>query len=261
MKVMARNPAAHQRQLSSVFAPLNDATRVQQVMERILSGISMGVLIDGDRLPSEAEMSASMGASIMTCRDALSQLRGLGLVATRRGREGGTFLTLPVGGRRQLLEEKLSALSRVQLRDLGIHYAAILAAAAELAAHGADEEELEILQRLLDEQPSAVQLPGSKTSNFLLEVAALSQSALLTREYVRLHSGFGALLSLAHENIDFDQQGLARCAELLSALREADPQASRNAVASYIRAAVSWLVDYQASMNSSPRPSATKGLT
>ncbi|WP_417367005.1 FadR/GntR family transcriptional regulator [Glutamicibacter arilaitensis] len=258
---MARNPAAHQRQLSSVFAPLNDATRVQQVMERIVSGISMGVLIDGDRLPSEAEMAASMGASVMTCRDALSQLRGMGLVSTRRGREGGTFLTLPVGGRRQLMQEKLAALSRVQLRDLGIHYAAILAAAAELAALGADEEELDILQSLLDDQPSAVQLPGSKVSNFLLETAALSQSALLTREYVRLHSGFGAMLSLAHENTDFDLQGLDRCTELLAALRAADQQASRIAVTSYVRAAVSWLVDYQASLNPSSRPPATKGLT
>src|SRR5690606_9840036 len=117
------------------------------------------------------------------------------------------------------------------------------------------------LQSLLDDQPSAVQLPGSKVSNFLLETAALSQSALLTREYVRLHSGFGAMLSLAHENTDFDLQGLDRCTELLAALRAADQQASRIAVTSYVRAAVSWLVDYQASLNPSSRPPATKGLT
>ncbi len=260
MKVMARNPAAHQRQLSSVFAPLNDATRAEQVMERILSGISMGVLTDGDRLPSEAEMAASMGASTMTCRDALSQLRGMGLVATRRGREGGTFLTLPVGGRRQLLREKLAALSRVQLRDLGIHYAAILAAAAELAAEGADDEEIDILQRLLDEESTSTQLPGAKVANFLLEVAALSQSAALTREYVRLHSGFGALMSLAHEDAAFDDEGLRRCAELLAALRAADAEAARAAVMRYVRAAVAWLVDYHASGSSSSHSLSTKGL-
>ena len=243
---MSRDSSPHQRQLSSVFASLGDEGRAKRVEDRIVSGITAGILLDGDRLPSEAEMASALGVATMTAREALIALRTRGLVKTTRGREGGTFITLPHGDRASLLHERLAAMSRVELRDLGIHYAAIAATAAELAAKAADDQDLEILRRILDPKTGGSGSPGTVVGDFLLEMAALSQSARLTREHVRLHTDFGSLLSLAHADDTFDAKAVALCGEILGALAAADSDMARSVVGDYVRAGVTWLIEAQA---------------
>jgi len=243
---MPRDSSPHQRQLSSVFASLGDEGRAKRVEDRIVSGITAGILLDGDRLPSEAEMASSLGVATMTAREALIALRTRGLVKTTRGREGGTFITLPHGNRTGLLHERLAAMSRVEIRDLGIHYAAIAATAAELAATAADDHDLEILRQILEPQSSGGGSQGTPVGDFLLELAALSQSARLTREHVRLHTDFGSLLSLAHANTDFDARMIALCGDILAALASGDSSKARSLVGDYVRAGVVWLIDAQA---------------
>ncbi|MGL3806420.1 FadR/GntR family transcriptional regulator [Paeniglutamicibacter sp. R2-26] len=260
---MSRDSSPHQRQLSSVFASLGDEGRAKRVEDRIVSGITAGILLDGDRLPSEAEMASSLGVATMTAREALTALRTRGLVKTTRGREGGTFITLPQGDRASLLRERLAAMSRVELRDLGIHYAAIASTAAELAAGAADDHDLEILRRMLEPQPAGANPPGTVVGDFFLEMAALSQSARLTREHVRLHTDFGSLLSLAHADPGFDARMLALCAAILDAMGSADSATARRLVDDYVRAGVVWLIEAQAdnaatnNPSRKPRPSAT----
>ncbi|MDQ0092439.1 GntR family transcriptional regulator [Paeniglutamicibacter psychrophenolicus] len=71
-------PAAYQRQLSSVFASPGDEGRAKRVEDRMVSGIAAGRLLDGDRLPSESELAASLGVATMTAREALVFLRARG---------------------------------------------------------------------------------------------------------------------------------------------------------------------------------------
>src|SRR6185312_15189067 len=142
---MPKDSPPRQRLLAAVFAPLGDGGKAQRVEDRIVEGIAAGVLADGDRLPSEAELASSMGVATVTAREALVGLRSRGLVATRRGRVGGTFITVPTGRRAELVRGRLGRMSRVELRDLAIHYRAIAATAAELAADFADPDDAEAL--------------------------------------------------------------------------------------------------------------------
>lgn len=251
---MPRDSSPHQRQLSSVFASLGDEGRAKLVEERIVSGISAGILLDGDRLPSENELAAALGVATMTAREALISLRTRGLVVTRRGREGGTFITLPQGDRASLLRDRLASMSRVELRDLAIHYAAIAATAAELAANAADEQDIEILRGLLAGGPVGSQRRGTVVGNFLLELASLSQSARLTREHVRLHTDFGSLLSLAHADSEFDAKMIALCGEIVDAVASVDPARARNLVGEYVRSGVTWLIREQSDPETSSAP-------
>ncbi|WP_041318945.1 FadR/GntR family transcriptional regulator [Mycolicibacter sinensis] len=66
-----------------------------QVAARIRRMIARGELVDGDWLPTEAELIAQFGVSRPTLREAFRLLEGDSLVTIRRGPPGGARVTLP----------------------------------------------------------------------------------------------------------------------------------------------------------------------
>ncbi|WP_181779928.1 GntR family transcriptional regulator, partial [Pseudonocardia pini] len=78
--------------------------RSEAVVRRLGSAIALGIIVDGEQLPAELQLAASLNVSTVTLRDALSDLRARGLVATRRGRGGGSFVVAS--------QEALTELSR-----------------------------------------------------------------------------------------------------------------------------------------------------
>jgi GntR family transcriptional regulator, transcriptional repressor for pyruvate dehydrogenase complex len=89
----------------AVFAPLQVEGAVERIVRRIGEAIGSGVLAPGERLPPEAELAAMLEVAPMTLRQALAVLREAGVLATRRGRGGGSFVaevavrSLATGGR------------------------------------------------------------------------------------------------------------------------------------------------------------------
>src|SRR4051794_40971346 len=77
----------------AVFAPLDDGVlRRDAVVRRVGSAIALGLLGDGEQLPAETELATMLNVATVTLREALADLRKLGLVVTRRGRGGGSFV-------------------------------------------------------------------------------------------------------------------------------------------------------------------------
>jgi DNA-binding LacI/PurR family transcriptional regulator len=72
-------------------------SRHKEVLEAILGGIASGRLRDGDRLPTEAELSKTFSASRTTVAKALRELKDRGLLDRRRG--GGTRIARKDGNR------------------------------------------------------------------------------------------------------------------------------------------------------------------
>ncbi|GAA0413160.1 GntR family transcriptional regulator [Acrocarpospora corrugata] len=182
----------------AVFAPVDSTARVEAVVRRLADAIALGLLADGEQLPSEAELAGQLGVSTVTLREALMALRQQGMVETRRGRGGGSFVRLPSDLDLGLL---LRGYAVEELRDLGDHYAAIAGAAARLAAQRALPSDLAPLLRSLDEMAKADwdgrlrRLDG----RFHVEIAAASQSARLTQEEIRLQADIGPLLWLSRD--------------------------------------------------------------
>lgn len=79
----------------SVFSPVPVRNAFEVTVERLAQGIRLGVLEAGDRLPPERELAETFGVSRVTLREAIKALRDAGLVESRRGRGGGTFVVLP----------------------------------------------------------------------------------------------------------------------------------------------------------------------
>ncbi|HEX2902721.1 MAG TPA: GntR family transcriptional regulator [Jatrophihabitans sp.] len=79
----------------SVFSPVPVRNAFEVTVERLAQGIRLGVLVVGDRLPPERELAETFGVSRVTLREAIKALRDAGLVESRRGRGGGTFVVTP----------------------------------------------------------------------------------------------------------------------------------------------------------------------
>ncbi len=189
-----RNPI-----LSGTVATSGDDTSGQQVggiAERIASTISLGMLAVGERLPPEIELAHQFGVAVATLRKALASLRAQGVVETRRGRNGGTFVVKAPFPSDEILSAALARTSVVSLRDLGDEHAAISAEAARLAAERTSPARPTRLAELAFHAREArgAQSRTLTDSRFHIEIAVLSQSQRLLTGEQRLQSECAALL-------------------------------------------------------------------
>jgi GntR family transcriptional regulator, transcriptional repressor for pyruvate dehydrogenase complex len=183
-----------------MFAPLEPVGRAEAVTARLVDAITLGLLADAERLPSEAELAARFGVSTVTVREALVALRQRGLVETRRGRAGGSFVKAPATPATDTWRENLRAVSLGDLRDIGDHYAAIAGAAARLAAERSSTEDINRLELATADMRTATGVEVARAERqFHLEVAAAAQSPRLTREEVQLQGVCGGLLWLPRD--------------------------------------------------------------
>lgn len=80
---------------ASLFAPVNGQRMSGEIVGQILALIRSGQLSEGDRLPAERELAATVGVSRVTVRDALRVLEVMGLITIKVGSSGGSFVTKP----------------------------------------------------------------------------------------------------------------------------------------------------------------------
>ncbi len=180
----------------AVFAPLDDgALRSEAVVRRVGSAIALGLLGDGEQLPAETELATMLNVSTVTLREALSDLRKLGLVDTRRGRGGGSFVRARDDALAELADARLADLGTTDLRELGDVHGAVASAAARLAASRASPHEISRLRDIVDRLAATESVPDQRRidGRFYVEVAACAQSVRLTMQEMELHLELGQL--------------------------------------------------------------------
>ncbi len=184
--------------LSALTPSTTPTSRVDEVVERISEAIHLGLLGEGEQLPVEPELARQFGVAPMTVREALAALRERGLVETRRGRTGGSFVRIPEGPPVDVLRARLVAMTTFALRDLVDEHLAIASQAARLAAARASETNIRQLFSFTEQLRSATTL-GARIradSRFHIELAIAGQSERLTRQEVRIQAEVGGMLWL-----------------------------------------------------------------
>jgi len=78
--------------LESIFAPVQSQTAFEETLERLGTGIKLGLLAPGTRLPAERDLCEQLGIARSTLRQALTALVQSGHLHAVRGRGGGTFV-------------------------------------------------------------------------------------------------------------------------------------------------------------------------
>lgn len=188
---------------STTLVPLERLTRVQLVAERLAEAIQLGLFGQHDRLPNEADLSNQLGVAPVTLREALTILRTRGLVETRRGRTGGTFVNAPPRVINAFLRDRLQKMTLNELRDLGDMHSATLGQAAYLAAQRSSELDVQRLRYRL----AALTEPESREdavrahSRFYVEIAAASHSTRLTNQEMSLQGELAPLFRIAADHL------------------------------------------------------------
>jgi len=173
---------------SQVFRPLPDVLRADAIVDRLSTAISLGLLRRGEQLPVENQLTAMFGVATATVRDALQTLRNQGIIETRRGRSGGTFIIGSPRPNLDALRERLLNLSMAEIRDMEDEQVATAVAAVRLIIGRAFPHDIDRLERIARAMGDATTTETCMRadSRFQSELAVLSQSERLLATQMRL---------------------------------------------------------------------------
>ncbi|MFC5750308.1 FadR/GntR family transcriptional regulator [Actinomadura rugatobispora] len=235
----------------AVFAPLESRGRAETITRRLADAISLGLLADGEQLPSEPDLAARLGVATVTVREALSELREQGLIVTRRGRGGGSFVRAPKQEETaERLRRRLSDLTVADLRDIGDHYSTLAAGAALLAAERASPDDLERLGEAAEAFAGAagIERQHHTDGRFHVEVAAAAQSARLTREEIRTQTDIGPLLWLPGADVHTRRRLDLQHREIVAAIAAEDGELAARLARRHVNESLERLVELHLSL-------------
>jgi DNA-binding FadR family transcriptional regulator len=206
-------------------APLLRVGAVEELMARLAVAVQLHLLAPGERLPSVAEIAATFGVSAITVRRALSGLAARGVVMSRRGRNGGTFVAAEPDLSR-IEEFSAYRLDSGEVHELLDQRLVLECGTAYLAAERADAAALDRLERLVDAMQEAPTWAEFRAIDpkFHLEVAVIAGSSRAARDVLSVLSRL--LQFYVPYPIDFLRRSNAEHRELLSALRDRDAAAA-----------------------------------
>lgn len=205
--------------LATVLRPVRAGNGFEEALEQILQVVRLGLVAAGERLPPERELAERLGISRVTLREVLRVLAEQGLVESRRGRYGGTFVRTDGttgGGELHQPDDGLEdALRFRQVLETG---------AAELcAARGLSGPEAARLRESLDAtRDTALADYRRHDTLFHLTLVELAGSPSLTAQYAAVRARVNELLNripLLVRNLEHAQQ---QHTELVAAVLDGD---------------------------------------
>jgi DNA-binding FadR family transcriptional regulator len=218
----------HPQRLTMFALRADKSSGVESVIARLRTAIDLGFLGDGEMLPKEALLAKELHVTAFTLREALAQLRSEGLVDTKPGRGGGTFVSHTSRLVHEKATHRLRELSAVALRDLADWKAMLLGESAELAAGRASPSNI---ARLMQYQRRIAEAQDPLTAcrahaRFDVELAAVAQSVRLSAAALQIYEEFGWLLALAHEEQDYTNQCAETVADIIEQIEQLKPEAA-----------------------------------
>ncbi|MFJ2116344.1 FadR/GntR family transcriptional regulator [Streptomyces sp. NPDC087850] len=198
--------------LTPVLRPVRAGNGFEEALEQILRIVRLGLVSGGERLPAERELAERLGISRVTLREALKVLQDQGLLESRRGRYGGTFVlprpAAPAVGAERELRRRVAGLD---IEDV-LRFREVLevGAAGLCAAHGLTVAQADRLRAALDATHDAPLAEYRRLDTLLhLTLAELSGSATLTGQYAAVRASVNDLLNcipLLVRNLEHSQR-------------------------------------------------------
>lgn len=207
------------------------------IAQRIATAISLGMLSVGERLPPEAELAGQFGVAVATLRKALAALREQGVVETRRGRNGGTFVVQAPFPSADTLKSALLRISSVALRDFFDEHAAVSGMAARLAAERAVPGVRTRLAEFAFEarEARAGHERALADSRFHFEVAVQSHSQRLLSSEQRLQSELSPFLWCEEICTASTQIAFSEHLAIVMAIEQRQPEEAQRLAVEHVR--------------------------
>jgi DNA-binding FadR family transcriptional regulator len=227
-------------ELAAVLRPVRQGNAFEETVERLLTAIKLGLVAPGERFPAERELAAQLGISRITLREAISELHQVGYISSRRGRQGGTFVTYTPPSPDSAELRRLAIENADKLTDALIFRHAVETGAAESLAtqFGAGTTDGRVHSSLLarlDEVNGAGPADYRRLDTlFHLAIAELSGSSLLAASCadarMRLNDFLNAIPVLPR-NID---HGAGQHRAIVEAILAGNAIAARSVVAEHL---------------------------
>ncbi|HHT45923.1 MAG TPA: FadR family transcriptional regulator [Firmicutes bacterium] len=219
-----------------IFKPYRKKSAHNYVFEVLKEFIISGAYKPGDRLPTEIELSKTMGISRAATREGLRELEGIGLITTVQGSKGGRFVKninsdIIVNGLDILLKtHKTSFDELIEARK------AIECITAKMAATNRSQENLTAMSKVLDLRVKSKEEFYSKTFELHELVALASQNKVLfyiVQAIRRLIFQTYSEISLEENNIELVMKTHNA---IFKSIKNRDPKGAEKAMLSDIEA-------------------------
>lgn len=171
----------------TVLRPVPGVSRSSAISTCLRNAIILGIFTERQQIPNETALTRIFDVAPMTIREALTSLRADGLIVTRRGRSGGSFVSADAATTLVMADP---AASMFDATEVAHHVSAISGKAAALAAERASAEEVRDLAAAaarFDEMSAQdpTLLPAAQAAaQVAVQLARASQSPRLTRELI-----------------------------------------------------------------------------
>ena len=220
--------------------------------------IRLGLLLDGERLPAEPQLAEQFGIATVTLREALAVLRDQGLVVTRRGRGGGSFVRVAASDPGDALPRRLRELSTQDIRELGDQRTAVSGTAARLAAERALPEEIESLRLQAARLSSARHGQRAAACRHPVHHRGRRRRPVLAAdpEELRLRAEVGDLLWLERSEADHAESVRSRV-RLVEAIARRDTRRARELAEEHVAADTERLLRLRLAVPPSPASTAS----
>jgi DNA-binding FadR family transcriptional regulator len=245
--------------LDRVYAPLRAPNASELIVRRIGEAIGSGVLSPGEQLPSEIELATMLAVAPMTLRQAIAILREAGMVETRRGKHGGTFVADNVvdalAARRRRTDER-------SLRELTDWRRAVSGEAAALSAERITPSLLEWLESAASEV--ARQAAGGfaafrlADSRFHLAIATAAGSDRLIAAETAVQAELGEVLAAIPAPVRALRASAGGHEPIVAAIGDRDPAAARAATLRHVEATHDWVVGLSVAPRRRQSPSSAR---
>lgn len=190
------------------------------VQDRLVTAIALGVYVPGQQLPTERELAAMLGVSRTSVRAALQHLTDSGYLEVRRGRNGGYFVLADWGPgsaehvSRHLVPnwDKFEALfdARTLIEPL----------IARTAAERCTAADAEAIEEALDAYLAAPDHDASRLADYALHhaIAAATQNSILVETSVELRARISLNLGAEPYTDDVRRKAVEQHRQLVEAV-------------------------------------------
>lgn len=207
------------------------------IAEQLRREITLGLLLLGDSLPPERELAAMFGVARATVQEAVQVLQSEGLVETRRGRGGGTFVVGPshdAASRRRLVSRLRR--NRELVEEAVAFRLELEPAAASLAASARTPEDLAGLSQILVRaaQTADDALFTSLDTQFHMRVAGAAHNRFFTEAVERIRLTLQDAILLLPESPLWQERSVREHTQIHAALQAGNPAAARKAVLTHV---------------------------
>lgn len=220
------------------FQPIKTKKIWEEIVEQLKAMITNGELEPGDKLPSERDMSESMGVSRASVREALITLEAIGILEIKPG--DGTFVRQTSDAETFAPLAMVLALERNPGAQMMEVRRVLETEMAALAAERASEENLSKINKILDLMKGAQTTHDAVEADlrFHFAIAEATQNTILLRLMNTIadlmHHSFRPNREKLYADYQTGQRIILEHEAIYQAIKAGDPQAARNKMLEHI---------------------------